>query len=308
MSSIPGYCLKCGDPIDLTDSQVCPKCTERAPSLAAEPRAPAAITADSQDVKWGVRSGILVWLSSVALILIFQLVAIIAYFFYKGVTITEVTRDSLRDPLIIILSIVSAFPAHILTLLICWLVVTRVGRRPFWQSLGWGWHPQFKWVHAVALAFLMLGLNYLLENSLPHQETELEKILKLGFGVRLTVAALAVLTAPLVEEVVYRGLLYSGIEWTWGKPAAISLVTILFAGVHYFQYRESIAALTAILLLSLVLTLLRAATGKLLPCVATHLVYNGIQAIALIAMPEQMADGSPAYSALIAVFLSPVLS
>ncbi len=275
--------------------------------LASAPP-PAPITADSQDVKWGVRTGLLVWLSSVALILLFQMIAIIVYFVFKRVTTAEVARDILSDPLIIILSIISAFPAHILTLLLCWLVVTGVGRRPFWQSLGWGWHPQFKWVHAVALAFLMLGLNYLLDKSLPHQETELEKLLKLGLGVRLTVAALAVLTAPLVEEVVYRGLLYTGIERSWGKTAAISLVTILFAGVHFYQYRESVAALTAILLLSLVLTLLRAATGKLLPCVATHLVYNSIQAIALIAMPEQMADGSPAYSALIASFLSPGLS
>jgi len=291
--------------MDVTESQVCSKCNERgietAPALA--PAAPQ--PADSQDGKWGARTGLLVWLSSVALILVFQIVAVIAYIMYKRVTNGEVT---LTDPLVIILSIVSAFPAHIVTLLVCWLVVTGVGRRPFWQTLGWGWHPQFKWVHAVALAFLMLMLNYLLEQYLPHQETELEKLLKLGLGIRLTVAALAVLTAPLVEEVVYRGVLYSGIERAWGKTAAVCLVTILFAGVHFYQYRESIAALTAILLLSLVLTMLRAATGKLLPCVATHLVYNGLQAIALIAMPEQAADRSPAFSALIAILLIPGLS
>jgi uncharacterized protein len=256
-----------------------------------------------------MRTGLLVWLGSYVLIFGFQAVAFIVYLvFASPENGGRITIQMLSDPLLITLSILSTFPAHILTLLLCWLIVTRRGRRPFWQSLGWGWHPQFKWVHAVALAFLMLGLNYLLERSLPHQETELEKLLKLGLAVRLTVAALAVLTAPLVEEIVYRGVLYSGIERALGKTAAVGMVTILFAGVHYSQYRASIAVLTAIFLLSLVLTVLRAATGKLLPCVATHLVYNGIQAIAFIAAPDQLTDGSPINSALIAIFHLPGLS
>lgn len=307
MSSITAYCPTCGNLIDVAGSQYCTQCTDRA--LAHAPTStPAPAEAASADGKLGVRTGFLVWLASLALILGFQVVALIAYIVFKNVRTGEIPRELVIDPLIVILSIVSSFPAHVLTLVLCWLVVTGAGRRPFWLTLGWGWHPQFKWVHAVALAFLMQGLNYLLENSLPHHETELERLLGLGFGVRVTVAALAVLTAPLVEEVVYRGVLYSGIERAWGKAAAICLVTILFAGVHFWQYRESAAALTAIFLLSLVLTLLRAATGKLLPCVATHLVYNAIQAIALIAIPDRMTNASPVNSALIAIFQSPGLS
>jgi membrane protease YdiL (CAAX protease family) len=247
----------------------------------------------------------LVWLGSIGMVIGFSLVALFVYLVIKWIQGRIPTQSEIfQDPLFIILEIASTFPAHILTLMLCWWVVTGFGRRPFWQSLGWGWHPQFKWVHAVALAFLMLGLGYLLDKSLPSQQTAFEKILGLGLTVRLLVAALAVLTAPLVEEVVYRGVLYTGIERAWGKGGAVFLVTVLFAGVHYWQYSESIAHLTAILSLSLVLTLLRAATGKLLPCVATHMIYNGLQAIALIAVPDQIIDGTSVNSALIMVLQS----
>jgi membrane protease YdiL (CAAX protease family) len=178
------------------------------------------------------------------------------------------------------------------------MFVTRFRRRPFWQSLGWGWIPQFRLVHAVGLAFLMLGVAILLEHTLPHKETDLEKFLKMGTAVRIMVAALAVVTAPLIEEVVYRGVVYSTVEGLMGKGAAVTFVTLLFALVHGPQYWGSVAALASILSLSFVLTLLRAWTGKLLPCFATHLVFNLVQALALLVMTEEATGNQPSQIAL----------
>jgi hypothetical protein len=179
-----------------------------------------------------------------------------------------------------------------------WLVVTKVGRRPFWRTLGWGWIPQFKLVHAIGLAFLMIGALVLSQRVLPHQETDLEKFLKMGMGIRIMVAALAVMTAPLIEEIVYRGVIFSSVEGLMGKGAAVIFVTLIFALVHVPQYWGSVAALTVILSLSFVLTLLRAWTGKLLPCVATHLVYNGIQAVFLLVAPDQALSTQPNQAAI----------
>jgi membrane protease YdiL (CAAX protease family) len=209
-----------------------------------------------------------------------------------------------QDKPFILVSIGSTFPAHLLTLLLCWFVVTSAGKRPFLQTLGWGWSPQFKWVHAVGLAFLMMGVAIASEKLLPHHETDLEQLLKLGYSVRVMVALLAVLTAPLVEELVYRGVLYMGIERDWGKRAGVIAATLLFALVHVPQYRQSIAAITAILSLSLALTLVRAWTGKLLPCVATHLVYNGVQAAALLFASGDTTNNPQTQAALIAIWRS----
>jgi membrane protease YdiL (CAAX protease family) len=288
MSSLTTYCPNCGNAFDSVFAQdTCPHCEMS--SSSAKP----------QEAKlWGPGTGLLVWMGSVGLLFFFQFIALIVWGFIRYRETGQIPRNIAIDWLITVLSISSYFPAHLLTLLMCWKVVTTVSRRPFGQTMGWSWHTQFKWVHAVALAFLMVGFGYLIERFLPSQETEFEKLLRMGTTVRVLIALVAVLTAPVVEEVVYRGILYSGIERAWGKGAGVVLVTLLFAGGHYFQYRESYAALTAIVSLSLVLTLLRAATGKLLPCVATHLVFNGLNAVFLLMVPEEMLNTKPVNTAV----------
>jgi len=234
--------------------------------------------ADTAGQVWGPGLGLLTWIASVGFLVVTQLIALVVYVVKTGVLPTPGDIDWL----LAMLTVGSAFPAHVLTLLFCWMVVTGVGKQPFWQSLGWGWHPQFKWVHATALAILMMGVAALCAKFLPHQTTDLEKLLKLGQSVRILTAVLAVFSAPLVEEIVYRGVLYPSFARKWGAAVGVSVSTLLFALVHVPQYWGSWAAITTIVLLSLVLTLLRAWTGSVLPGIATHLVYNSIQAAALL--------------------------
>jgi uncharacterized protein len=87
-----------------------------------------------------------------------------------------------------------------------------------------------------------------------------------------------------------------------GKGVAVIFVTLLFALVHVPQYWGSVATIAAILSLSFVLTLLRAWTGKLLPCVATHLVFNGIQAVILLLAPQQALDSQPDQAAVMLIW------
>jgi CAAX protease family protein len=216
----------------------------------------------------------------------------------KNISLPEVQIT----PFAVISSLAITLVMQLAGLAAAWMFVTRFGRRPFWRTLGWGWIPQFRLVHAVGLAFLMLGVAIALEHTLPHKETDLEKYLKMGPSIRIMVAALAVVTAPLIEEVVYRGVVYSTVEGLMGKVAAVIFVTLLFALVHAPQYWGSVAALTSILSLSFVLTLLRAWTGKLLPCFATHLVYNAIQALALLMASDEAARTQTSQIALTLVW------
>jgi membrane protease YdiL (CAAX protease family) len=63
---------------------------------------------------------------------------------------------------------------------------------------------------------------------------------------------------------------------------AIAVVSLLFAGVHVFLYRNNIAVITVITLLSITLTVTRALTGKVLPAFIMHLVFNGIQSVLIV--------------------------
>ena len=59
----------------------------------------------------------------------------------------------------------------------------------------------------------------------------------------------------------------------------------MFAALHIWQYRQSISVIVSISLLSLVLTEVRARTGRLLPCFVIHLVFNGIQSVIIVLDP-----------------------
>jgi len=65
----------------------------------------------------------------------------------------------------------------------------------------------------------------------------------------------------------------------------VIVVSSMFAGLHVYQYRQNLGAILSISLLSLVLTAIRARTGRLLPCVVVHLVFNGVQSLIIVLEP-----------------------
>lgn len=236
-----------------------------------------------------IGAAFLVWGASVALLFVFPLTAVLIYIAFKVLVTGERPALQLTAPLALV-TLAGTLVAQVATLLVCWWAVSAGGKKPFWTTVGWRWHHQFKWVHAIALALAMLLLAFVFERVLPHGETDFERLLQLSGSVRIAVAILAVLSAPLVEEIVYRGVLFSAIARALNWKLSVIIVTLMFAVVHVPQYWGSPAAIAAIVTLSLVLTLLRAATGQLLPCVATHFVFNGVQAITLLVSPSSKIE------------------
>jgi membrane protease YdiL (CAAX protease family) len=153
------------------------------------------------------------------------------------------------------------------------------------EVFGWSWSPNLGLWRSVSLAVLLFLLTFLLVARFGGPRTDLDRILESSRAAAVTLAVLAVLTAPLVEEMIYRGLLYSAFRRALGQWAAVVIVTSMFAGLHWVQYWPNAGAISSITLLSLVLTLIRARTGKLLPCFVVHLVFNGIQSVIIILEP-----------------------
>lgn len=285
ITSVAVSCRICGRPLEPGASGLCPQCGMSEAHPLPEEAKTTILDLALAFVVWGVSGGFL---------LAMELITRIAYWFvFKSQPKVEVTAG------IAILGLALTLVMHAAGFIAAWLVVTRVGKRPFWKRLGWNWHPQFKLIHAIGLAILMMGVAIVLEKTLPHKETDLEKILGLGMNVRILVALLAVGTAPLIEEIVYRGVVYASIEGLWGRAAAFLLSAAIFAVVHVPQYWGSAAAITAILTLSLVLTGLRSWTGQLLPCVVVHMIYNGIQAVALLVAPQKLPDQNQSQAAIV---------
>lgn len=234
---------------------------------------------------WGALGGAGLWLSSLALMFICPLVFLVPYLLRQRVNAQDWAQFSISDPTAIFLQIISIIPAHLFTLGVAWLIVTRIGKRPFLRGLGWEWGAGLSLWRSVALAVGLLAVGVTIIYLTGNPETTLDKMLKTSRGAALATAFLATFTAPLVEEVVYRGVLYSGLRKHLGAVWAGLFVVVLFALVHVPQYIESPGTIAVILLLSAVLTVIRARTGQLLPCFVVHLVFNGIQSVLIVAEP-----------------------
>ena len=230
------------------------------------------------------------WLGSVILLLVVPLVVILPYFLYLSVNGTAPTAESLtQDKTFILLSIVGVIPAHLLTLLLAWVLISEFGRRPFWKSLNFFWPPSLgPWKGlgiSVVCALVLLGLGVLVTYLIGGGKTDLDILIESSYQARLVTAFLAVATAPLVEEIVYRGVLYPASQRLVGMGWAIAIVSFLFAGVHYWQYQKNLGVFTAIVILSRSLTVIRAVTDSLMIPFVIHLIFNGIQSIYFVIEP-----------------------
>jgi membrane protease YdiL (CAAX protease family) len=167
-----------------------------------------------------------------------------------------------------------------------WALVTGLGRRPFFSTLNsyLSSSPRLsKLCFVIGVVFAMFVIELALGRVLPEsRETDFEKLLKTSQQVRVAVAVLAVLTAPLVEEAVYRGVLFSALISRAGVKWTIAIVTFLFAIVHFPQYWGAWSGLAGITVLSLTLTVIRARMKSILPCIAVHFLFNAIGAVSII--------------------------
>lgn len=243
------------------------------------------------DPPWGLLPAVGLWFASVLLIVVVPAVFLLPYIatlqgqFEGNEQMVEFAKS---DPIAIFLQIVGIIPAHLLTILIAWLIVTQVRRYPFAATLGWK-SGSFRWWHypiILGFFFVIAGfVNYLA----PEQENDLIRMLQSSRSAVYIIAFVATFTAPFVEEVVYRGVLYSAFQKRIGVTAAFVLVTFLFAVVHVPQYWPSASTIFLLTLLSLTLTAIRVWSKNLLPCVILHTLFNAIQSAILIVAPASSA-------------------
>ena len=257
--------------------------------------------ARAREAHWSVSSAILVWLMSAASILLVPAAVLIPYgLITRGAGFFEILKsqpDLLKSTDLVLVNVLGILPAHLLTLMVAYLVVTKRGAEPFRESLGWNWGG-LKAIHVAVILGGFFALAYGINLVFPEQENNLTVLLKNSREVRYAVVLMAVLTAPLVEEVVYRGVLYSAFEKRLGATTAVMFTSLLFGLVHVPQYWPSIGTVLLIFLLSVILTLVRARTGNLLPSIVVHLIFNALQSALIISNPS-FADSGGASSATV---------
>ncbi len=241
-------------------------------------------------VGWNASAALVTWLLSISAILLASIGAQLGWtsWFYLQRAALPTQADLTASPSLTLTLVLSTFVAHAVTLLWCWQLIHRTSPHGLRPALGLDWcRPCWsrRGAFLLACAFaapLFLAVGAWLERYLPNAKTDLDRILAQGPSIRVAIACVAALSAPLVEEVVYRGVIFGGLQRSLGGRAAVVLVSLLFLAVHVPQYWGGWAGLTMLALLSVTLTVLRAATGSILPSVVLHYAFNGIQAIAIV--------------------------
>ena len=193
----------------------------------------------------------------------------------------------ITDPTLTLVRICASGVAHAVTLALAWWVVTNGGREPFFANLGWGWRKGFGratvFVVFAGIFLTNIALSGIFDYfGMKPDTTPFDRLLEMSAATRIAIGVFAVVSAPFVEEVVFRGVLYPAVARKVGRTASIFVVSGIFLLVHAEQYGGEIAYLLPLGLLSVVLTALRAYSGSLLPSFALHLLFNFVQVLIIL--------------------------
>ena len=102
-----------------------------------------------------------------------------------------------------------------------------------------------------------------------------------GWRERTAVIAVAVIAAPVTEELIFRGCLYGVARTYLGRPAALGVTSVLFALIHW--HAPSLPGLT---LVGLGLALVYERCGSLWAPISMHATFNALNILAALLWPD----------------------
>jgi uncharacterized protein len=142
------------------------------------------------------------------------------------------------------------------------------------RTPGRGWRSAGGLVLALLVAFIVVSAVW---SALVHPSEEklLEELgSNEGTALLLLSAALTCVVAPICEEFLFRGFIFTALRsWRGTLPAAL-ITGLLFGGVHYGS--APVLDLVPLAALGFGLCLLYRYTGSLYPCIAAHSLNNSL--------------------------------
>ena len=154
------------------------------------------------------------------------------------------------------------------------------------QPLGpWRGAGRYRIALVVAVAVFVTGASLVLSILAGDASTPLEDAIRGPLDL-WAVVVFALVVAPVVEEIFFRGYLYTAVENTLGGWLAVLLIGLLFGLFHGLQYAGVPAALAAVTLMGLGTTWVRRYTGAVLPCILLHVAYNAVGVTVLLLTTE----------------------
>ena len=137
----------------------------------------------------------------------------------------------------------------------------------------------------VALAISVALISTLLPK--PEGEVPFEALLKDPVGITLLVI-FGILVAPVVEEMLFRGFIFSVVDRSLGTTAAVVSTSLLFSLPHGEQYGWRWQNLLLLTTVGIVFGAVRARTRSVRPSTLLHAAYNATLFTALLAAGDEV--------------------
>jgi len=150
------------------------------------------------------------------------------------------------------------------------------------------------------ILFAVSWLSSLVEQRWPYAPEELAALRSaysvVGWKQRIAFAIVTTALGPLVEEALFRGVMFRGLRFSYSRVITIAITAALFTLCH-LSPRMFVHVLPA----GLVLGTLRAMTGSMAAPLLAHMVFNGVSTFQVLAGTvafESQESATPAWQGL----------
>jgi hypothetical protein len=200
----------------------------------------------------------------------------------------HLTKEKLSTDPFFLLALQTVFYGLLLAYI--YLLITIGHAQPFWRMLSWRRITPRNAVACLLGGAVLTATIALLPPVLPDaNQFPLENLFN-SRGAAFAIGAFAILVAPLMEEIIFRGILFGIFEAQTGLRSAILITALLFGGLHVPEYWGAWNHMLLIFLVGLVFSLARGLTGSLAPSVFLHAGYNASMMLGLFLSTEHFRN------------------
>jgi membrane protease YdiL (CAAX protease family) len=148
---------------------------------------------------------------------------------------------------------------------------------------GWTWRVVAGWLlMLLPLVYFVQSLSYGAGGPDQGPQPIVDFLMKSsGWQARAAVCVVAVIVAPVTEELIFRGCLYGMLRSFAGRVPAIAISAILFALIH-----GHVPSLPGLIVLAAGLALVYERCGSLWAPISMHAGFNALTIVAAIFWPE----------------------
>ena len=184
------------------------------------------------------------------------------------------------------------------SVLLVWLIeknAPSLGKAHFWENIGFVRRPVSFGRKIFIPALLGVAMGYFSATIIVERGVQPDTPLNKAMGgphAAWTIPAfifLALIVAPFVEEITFRGYFFEVLKRLKGQRLAFYVIALTFGALHMAQYWGDWMAITVIMIMGFVLTGLRVFAGTTAASVTTHYFYNA--SVVIIATLMEAAKG-----------------